>query len=564
MHLEPVQLQDVVALGLFFFVSLGLAVLLTPVAERIGKRWGVLDPPAPRKVHSFHISRLGGAAMALALILTLVLMSRLTPELQAFLAGALLISIVGLVDDFTPLSPKIKLTGQILAVTVFISQSGPMLENLGNILGTGDLVTGIFAPLLTLVGMVGLVNAFNLSDGLDGLAAGLAGIACVFLIPFAYAQENWNYVLILCSLLGVILGFLRYNTYPARIFMGDSGSLFLGFVLAAAAVSLTQHVTEIREYMPVTALIILSLPVADTLYVMIRRVLRGQNPAMGDRSHLHHRLLDLGISHHATVSLLYAHMFLMGVCALLMRPWPEWVQFYLLLLFYVLLYLFLWAWESGHLPDIRQRKIQVKKKAGRIAGKKMTLWSIRHAKVCLATAWILFLLPALNPAEINPQAAYYLLFVGLFSLAFYPWMGKKHEMPLAHGLIFFNVFSILLIYSLTHNLSAWFITVMLAMSSIAAVWTLMRLRSGSRLRLLIPGSFEFLLLGVALVATVIVHYFLDVATEFRRHLFLSFLFSMPLLFMSKAWVRRHPPSNLKLMGVIFLALLILFATALFN
>lgn len=557
MHLDPAQFQNVVALGLFFFISLGLAVFLTPIAERLGKIWGIMDYPSPRKVHSAHVSRLGGAAMALALFLTLLIMSRLTPDLQAFLSGALIICAVGLVDDFTPLSPRIKFMGQILAVTIFISQGGSMLENLGNILGTGELVTGIFAPILTLLGMVGLVNAFNLSDGLDGLAAGLAGIACVFLIPFAYAQENWSYLLILCSLFGVILGFIRYNTYPARLFMGDAGSLFLGFVLAAAAVSLTQQETATREYMPVTALVILSLPVADTLYVMTRRILKGQNPAMGDRSHLHHRLLDLGISHELTVSLLYGHMFIMGVCALLMRPWPEWVQFFLLLIFYALLYFVLWLWESGRIIYNRQKNARVKKNAGYSFGKKLRTWSLRHAQGCFILVWLLFMLPALSVDETSTQAAYYILFILLFTVTFYPWTGGKYEMPLVHGLLFFNIFSIILIYSLTHKTSLWFIAVMAVMSLTAITWTCMRLGNIQRIRLLIPGSFEFLLLGVALVATVIVHYFLEVAIDFRRHLFFSVTIAIPVLFMTKVKIRRKPSSSKKLIVFILFVLLLM-------
>ncbi len=543
MNPNSFQVENLITLALVFFVSLVLAVIFTPLADRLARKLGIMDPPGTRKIHKSSVSLLGGLAMALALFLTLISLVQWSSEMQAFLTGAAIVTAIGLLDDQRGLGPGIKFTGQITAVVIFLLLGGDLLRNLGNILGTGDLELGFFAPWLTVLGMVGLINAFNLSDGLDGLAAGLAGIACIFLIPFAYAQENWTFLLVLTSLFGAILGFLRYNSFPARIFMGDAGSLFLGFCLAAAAVSLADPAAAAKDYRPVTALIIFSLPIADTLYVMFRRLLHGQNPSRGDRSHLHHRLLDIGLGHQLSVSLLYGLMFLTGVAAWSMRPLPEHVQFFALLGFYLTLYIFLYVCEQKRKDRASFQARQVSKLSMRPL-KGLYGFLIRHTKKIAAIIFVLFSLPVL---AVNPSGTYtapYQFFLIIFTVIYYPWRGGTRHMSLAQGLVFFNLFSLILIYNLYFagiDLFALWIITLAATALTAAV---LRMGSLKRLMLILPGSFEFLLLGVAITVPVLLHYFVFVDLVFRYILFKSFLLSLCFVVFHKVYLRNKPGHNL--------------------
>ncbi len=535
------QVQEIIILGLVFFVSLFLALLLTPLADRMGWKAGLMDHPCPRKIHAASVSRAGGAAIGLALFLTIFFLLQGHAKLTAFWSAAGILLIAGLIDDRIRLTSRSKFAAQTLAVIVFMYLGDVQLHNLGDILGTGPVEFGRGAFFLTIFAMVGVINAFNMSDGLDGLAAGLAGVACLFFIPFAYAQESWIYLLILTGLFGALLGFLRYNIYPARLFMGDSGSMFLGFTLAAAAVVLTQgDIAGRQEYEPVTALIILSLPIFDTLYVMSRRILHGKNPFKPDTLHLHHRLLKLGLSHEVTVSLIFSLMFFLGVSAWLVRPWPEWVQFYSLIGFYATLYSVLWFWErrsdapvKAHASFTRfQEKLQPF----------MTI-SFRHGRKIFILIWGGCAVPAILMQDSGAGLLYYIAFVLLFTGLYYPWKGRQKYLPMGHGLMFFGIYSLILIYNAGFAHSSWIEPYMWCLAGIAGIWTLLRVLDTVRLRVLVPGCFEILLLGAAVVSPILLHYSLGIDEQIRRFLVLSFLQSIPLFLMLKAYLRRDPKSN---------------------
>ena len=179
--------------------------------------------------------------------------------------------------------------------------------------------------------MVGAMNAFNLADGLDGLAGGIAGIAAVFLACLAWLAQSWILLLLAMSLCGSIAGFLRYNSYPARVFMGDCGSLMLGYTLSVMVVVLAQH--QDQHGIPlVTLATVIALPLLDTLLVMARRMRDGKSPFLPDKTHIHHHLMELGLPHPAAVNTLYVAMLSFGLLAILNSNESEWLQFSSMLL----------------------------------------------------------------------------------------------------------------------------------------------------------------------------------------------------------------------------------------
>jgi len=545
MAISTHQVQDILILLLVFFVSMLLALALTPLADRLAWRTGLTDRPDKRKLHRFCVTRGGGLAISSALLLTLVMSVKWNSLLTAYWTASAVLLATGLVDDRIRLSSRCKFIFQIFAVSVFIWAGDIMLMDLGNILGFGEIELGSLAFFFTVFAVVGVINAFNMSDGLDGLAAGLAGIACLFFIPFAYAQESWTYLLILTGLFGALLGFLRYNVHPARLFMGDSGSMFLGFTLAAAAVVLTQgEIAGVQEYEPVTALIILSLPIWDTLYVMTGRIVSRRSPFNPDRKHLHHRLMNLGFTHQVTVGLIYCLMFFLGITAWLVRPWPEWVQFYCLLGFYVTLYGGLWFWEK---KKVSPQKTYAPKTGLQEKLQPFMAISFRHRTKIFLLIWGGCALPAVMMQGSGPGLLYYIAFILLFTGLYYPWKGGPKHVPIGHGLMFFGIYSLLLVYNASFAHSAWFQPYMWSLAGIAGVWTILRVLDTVRLRVLVPGCFEILLLGAAVVSPVLLHYSLGIDEQIRSFLVLSFVQSVPLFLMLKAYLRRDPVPNRRFM-----------------
>jgi len=176
--------------------------------------------------------------------------------------------------------------------------------------------------------MIGVMNALNLADGLDGLAGGMSAIACLFFGYFSLQSGQWLNLALSVSLFGCLIGFLYFNTYPAKVFMGDTGSLVLGYCLASICV-LSQKLDGDIPIAPISMALILALPIADTLWVMTNRMCRGKSPFAPDNIHLHHKLLSLNLSHLAVVGIFYACMFICGLLAILMQSRLEWLQFVL-------------------------------------------------------------------------------------------------------------------------------------------------------------------------------------------------------------------------------------------
>jgi UDP-GlcNAc:undecaprenyl-phosphate GlcNAc-1-phosphate transferase len=333
----------VVAYVLLFATAALSSAALSPALVRLGHRVGALDRPGGRKVHLEPVPRLGGVAIALAL--TLALGVSMLLEVQAFvpaapdprsllptIAGAVLVFAVGLWDDIDPVGPMTKVTVEAAAAVIVVG-AGIAIRNVTLFGNTFDL--GLLAIPLTVFWILVVTNAFNLMDGLDGLAAGLAAIAAMTCAAVLLARDERAGALLLVSLVGAILGFVAYNFYPAKIFLGDCGSLLVGFLLSVTAIMGQQKsATTLAVGVP---LLIFALPIVDTSLAVTRRLaggrrnggaglvgqLRGVSQVFkGDRSHIHHRLLDFGFSHRRTVLLLYALASLLSGLALLTMQVP--------------------------------------------------------------------------------------------------------------------------------------------------------------------------------------------------------------------------------------------------
>ncbi|MEB3172500.1 MAG: MraY family glycosyltransferase [Cyanobacteriota bacterium] len=304
---------------LTFVVAALLTALVVPVVRRLGLAYGLIDAPDPRKQHTTPMVRLGGIGIVLGFSLALAVTWRwggfadLSADkdqlIWTTLAGALCFFVIGLADDLFALPPLPRLVGQLFVAMAVWSQGVQIgtIELPFDLLGRSEpslVLPPALSLVATMIWLVGITNAINWLDGLDGLAAGVSGIAAVGLLSVSFSLHQPAAGLLAAALGGSCLGFLRHNFNPARIFMGDGGSYFLGFALAAISiVGPAKGLTSVSLLLP---LVILSLPLADMSAVILGRLSQGRSPFYPDRRHLHHRLLRQGISHRSTVLLIYA------------------------------------------------------------------------------------------------------------------------------------------------------------------------------------------------------------------------------------------------------------------
>jgi len=289
---------------------------LTPVMKKVAVAVGAVDKPDQRKVHKGMMPRIGGIAIYFGFVVAVLLSGSIDRPVAGLLVSGSLIMILGLVDDIKGISPKLKLLGQVLAGLVLVF-FGVEVEFITNPFNGKIIFLGYYLSIpVTVFWVTGISNAVNLIDGLDGLAAGVSTIAAVTLAVVAWTQGQYLAVSLALFLAAGSLGFLRYNFYPAQLFMGDCGSLFLGFNLGALAVmGLSKGATVISLFIPV---IILGIPIMDTFFAIIRRFNNKKPIFQADKGHLHHCLLEMGLSHRQTVLVIYSVTFLLGSSAVLL------------------------------------------------------------------------------------------------------------------------------------------------------------------------------------------------------------------------------------------------------
>jgi UDP-GlcNAc:undecaprenyl-phosphate/decaprenyl-phosphate GlcNAc-1-phosphate transferase len=304
-----------------FLTSLFTVLVLVPPISRLAVSIGIFDGPDERKLHTGAIPRLGGGAIFFAVLLGTILFSDIDRHTRGFLAGGAVIFLTGLTDDLTGLEPRKKLLGQFVAALISTVVGDLSLTSLGDLFGIGQIELGYFSVPFTVFAIVGVINAINLLDGLDGLAGGVTAIAATAMGIIAYNTGNQQLVGICVVLLGGVIAFLKFNSYPAKIFMGDGGSLFLGYCLATFSIHLVEHGGgHVSAMVPV---IILAVPICDTCFVVVKR-LRDRQPIFApDRSHIHHRLMDLGLGHKATVVLVYGLSYFLAIYAVMFQRLPD-------------------------------------------------------------------------------------------------------------------------------------------------------------------------------------------------------------------------------------------------
>lgn len=294
-----------------FLVSLAICAGATPLVIRLAHQRRLFDHPDERRVHKYPIPRLGGIAIFLAIILATWLLFPGDSRLTGLQIGLILIFTVGLVDDLYSLPPTIKLLGQITAATAAVC-FGITIGSLTNPFGGPAIVLlpGVDV-FLSVIWILLLINTVNLLDGLDGLASGISGIVSISLVALSLTAivNQPDTAQLAAVIAGAAAGFLIYNWHPAKIFMGDSGSHVLGFVLGTIAI--------ISGGKLATATLVLALPIIDVAWAFIRRIAQGKSPFSADRGHLHHLILDLGLTQRQTVGVMYLLTAIVGSLALI-------------------------------------------------------------------------------------------------------------------------------------------------------------------------------------------------------------------------------------------------------
>ena len=285
-----------------FLLSTVITVLLIPILINLANKLGLVDIPNSRKIHCDPIPRIGGIAMAIGAFLPIVLWAPMNRFVISLLIGSSVLVIFGVVDDMKNIGFKYKFIGQIIAALIVVLYGGLKVQSLGGLFpGEAVLPNWISIPLTT-VAIVAVTNAINLSDGLDGLAGGIMLLTFLFIGYLAYLINFHAFEVVSIAIVGAIFGLLRYNTHPAIVFMGDAGSQLLGYISVTLSLAVTRRSPEISPILP---LLIIGMPLVDTLSVMVQRILEGRSPFKADKNHLHHKLMRLGFYHSEAVVLVY-------------------------------------------------------------------------------------------------------------------------------------------------------------------------------------------------------------------------------------------------------------------
>ncbi len=298
--------------NVFVILALAVAFLIsfatTPMVISLAHKVNAIDVPRDaRRVHKKPTPLIGGLAIFYGFIVSVLCFATIDRETMGILIGAVIVVTAGVIDDITDMKAIVKLMCQIVAAAVVV-YFDVRIEHFANPFygwfGPPYIVMNYWVSVaVTMIWIVGVCNAVNLIDGLDGLAVGVSSIASMSLLALTLISENANVAILTAAVAGAGFGFLPYNFNPAKIFMGDTGALFLGYVLACISVQGFLKLSAILSF--AIPILVLGLPIFDTLFAIVRRVLTGRSPMSPDRGHLHHRLLDMGFSQKQTVAILY-------------------------------------------------------------------------------------------------------------------------------------------------------------------------------------------------------------------------------------------------------------------
>lgn len=539
-------------LGLVFFTALFLSLFIVPLTTALARKVGAVDVPKDRSSHVIPTTRLGGLGIAASLLLSCLMFLPLNAFAWAFLIGLLVIIVTGLIDDVADVGPRWKFVGQIAAAASFVLLGGGSLEHLGDFLGRGEIRLNLLAVPLTIFCMVGGMNAFNLSDGLDGLAGGLAAIALVFFAYFSWHAGAEDLLLVSMALLGAVMGFLRYNSYPAKLFMGDCGSLTLGYVLAALLVSGSQR--EGLHHIPLaTWVMVVTLPLQDTLLVMARRVYYGHGPFLPDRTHLHHRLMALGLAHPAVVAAIYAAMAVFGMLALALRGYPDWYTFAALCLLGTFLFGSVAGLQhAGFVFNAGRRKRPYATMRQWPAFRSISRWVRGNVAPVSVLLLALLCLPALffPVPGLNRNEALALLMLA-WAVLFYGFHRFHGYRGMLHGSIYVSIFTLFFLYNLAAEGGRdWPSLYLTLISVLAAIWVAAKIIFRRKLVILSTSGFELLMLFLSWFMPFVLFQELSLpvsVVDAGRHACLQVL---PFMLAIKLYFNTQPQANKWVVGIL--------------
>lgn len=400
-----------------FLVSLLVTMVLIPPLIKSAKFTGLVDVPDARKIHSSAVPRVGGLALAAGSALSIVLWVPVDRELFAWMLGIGVLLVFGLWDDRCNVNYKYKFLGQFLASFIVIVYGDVAIVRLPFWDDTA-LPTFVSVPL-TLIVLVGITNAINLADGLDGLSGGKTLLILGCLGILAYQCGERNYSLVSFIVIGAIIGFLRFNTHPASVFLGDAGSQILGFSSAVLSLHITQQANPTLS--PLVPAILFVLPILDTLSVIIQRLRLGRSPFSADQNHLHHKLLAMGFLHHEAVLLVYVFQAIAVTSAYLLRYESDFLLLVLFVASGAALAALLYSAEHQHWR-VRRKQRKSADEGQRSNNLRNMSWPFQTAYYVVAgLISTLFLFGALAPIQVSWDlgfSAVGLIFIALLSLLF--------------------------------------------------------------------------------------------------------------------------------------------------
>lgn len=401
-------------ISLTLLLSIFITIALIPILCIHASTLNCLDNPCERKMHCVPVPRVGGLAMAAGFFIPICLWTIEDIAARGILAGGVVIVLFGFLDDVRDLGYRIKFAAQLLAAWIVIFWGGLKIDHLGMLFPEGFILSNWLALPLTLFVIIGVTNAVNLSDGLDGLAGGMMLFCqiCIGFLAFCYKYDS--IALMSVAVGGAIFGFLRFNTYPATVFMGDCGSQLLGFLTITMALKISQAPNTISPLFP---LLLLGLPVFDTLSVMFGRIARGHSPFVADKNHLHHKLLNIGFFHSEAVLIVYLLQAGIVTAAFFLRFQSDW---FILLAYFgfcvsvtsVFLISKQKAWQlkrHGRFDQLVKHQLKIFLKDRRLF--------IRLSQFVMENGFILYLLiTCMVPRSIPNYLAGFIIFLLLFTI----------------------------------------------------------------------------------------------------------------------------------------------------
>ena len=322
----PLDNRLIAYAALALLAALVISFLMTPVVKTFAYKVGAVDVPKDaRRMHKVPIPRLGGLAIFIGFMVSVLILGNVrgNGQMQSILLGSVIIVVLGVVDDIYALPAMLKFVVQIAAALI-PALNGVVIQAFSNPNIFSDSLYWVLGPLsvpFTVLWIVGITNAVNLIDGLDGLANGVSAISATTMLVIALLASEGEVALVMAALVGACVGFMPYNLNPAKMFMGDTGATFLGYILATMSIQgLFKFYAVISFAVP---FLILGLPIFDTAFAFIRRIAHGQSPMHADRGHIHHRLIDMGLNQKQAVATLYVISAMLGLSAVVLTTGGE-------------------------------------------------------------------------------------------------------------------------------------------------------------------------------------------------------------------------------------------------